>query len=563
MSLSSGDRLGRYEVLEPLGVGGMGEVFRARDTELDRRVAIKVLPHDFAADPSRIERFQREARALAALSHPNLLEVYDVGSSNGVHYVVTELLEGQSLRERVPTGGLPWQKVAEMGAPMAEGLAAAHSKGIIHRDLKPENIFVTTDGRVKILDFGLAKVVESVDPDAETGTMTPAGTAMGTILGTMGYMSPEQVKGQPADHRSDIFALGCVLYEMVSGRRAFASDTTAEIIAAVLKEEPPQLSSTGAALPVDLERSIHRCLEKEPAARYQSAADLGFALRSIGSSPTRPAMATPSGDVPGQQGRKGWWIGLAAAAAVAAIALLAWWQLGSNDRPAERAPREARVAEPSRIVQVTEHLVVVEDVENRTGDPSLDAVAGETTDLIRGALGQSGFTITPTSELDAATVRAKAPEVAGLVIEGSIANRGSGAEATVRAVELESRRTMWTSDPAPFRRATASSDLAPLISRSIAAVHLWVSNVFPLEHLSHVPEFEIYQLFARAGAIDFYEYYAQFNEYLGPALEGDPAFVPAVYLGRYRESIRRAAERRHRATGDRERPAAQPEDDRP
>ena len=289
MSISVGDRLGRYEILGPLGAGGMGEVFRARDTELERVVAVKVLPESFAENPTRLERFRREGKALAALSHPNLLDIYDVGSVDGVHYAVTELLEGDTLRERIPVSGLPWQKVAEVGTAVADGLAAAHGRGIVHRDLKPENLFVTADGRVKILDFGLARVAEELDTEGDTDTVTEAGT----IMGTPGYMAPEQVKGRPADSRSDIFALGCVLSEMVAGRRAFGGDTGMEVMAAILKEEPPQLSSTGAKVPVDLERTIHRCLEKRPEARFQSAADLAYSLRGVGHSGTAPVMATP------------------------------------------------------------------------------------------------------------------------------------------------------------------------------------------------------------------------------------------------------------------------------
>jgi serine/threonine protein kinase len=313
-----GTTLSRYQIVEKIGAGGMGEIYRARDTELDRDVAIKVLPEAVADDEVRLERFRREAKAVAKLDHPNILAIHDFGAEGGITFAVTELLEGQTLRERVPTSGLPWQKVAEIGAAIADGLAAAHGKGIVHRDLKPENVFVTSDGRIKILGFGLAAIREEVLSEAETGTLTPEGTRTGTVMGTLGYMSPEQLRGKPADSRSDIFALGCVLYEMVSGRRAFAGGTTAEIIASILKEEPQQLSSTGATLPADLEATIHRCLEKSPEARFQSAADLAFALRSIGTGPA-VAMATPTGEVKPKPARKSWWVAAVAAAALAAV----------------------------------------------------------------------------------------------------------------------------------------------------------------------------------------------------------------------------------------------------
>ena len=286
MSELVGQTLGHYRIVELIGAGGMGEVYRARDEKLDRDVAIKVLPEAMSRDPERLARFEREAKAVARLAHPNILEIWDFGSESGVSYAVTELLEGQSLRERVPTSGLPWQKAVEIGAAIADGLAAAHSRGVVHRDLKPENVFVTSDGRVKILDFGLAAIRGELLTEAETGTLTPEGTLPGTVMGTLGYMSPEQLRGDPADARSDIFALGCVLYEMVSGRRAFAGITAAETMAAILKEEPQRLSSSGASLPAELDSTIHRCLEKSPEARFQSASDLAFALRSMSAAQT-------------------------------------------------------------------------------------------------------------------------------------------------------------------------------------------------------------------------------------------------------------------------------------
>ncbi len=226
MALTPGTRLGPYEILGPLGAGGMGEVYRARDTRLDREVAIKVLPEHLAKNPDAMARFEREAKVLAALSHPNILAIHDFGSEQGVAHVVMELLEGETLRDRVGRLAVPWRKAVEIGVAIAEGLAAAHSKGIIHRDLKPENIFLTSDGRVKILDFGLARWKPS------TGTKTdpnaPTETKEGTVMGTVGYMSPEQIRGTAAEAPSDIFSLGCVLYEMVTGQRAFAGPTAPE-----------------------------------------------------------------------------------------------------------------------------------------------------------------------------------------------------------------------------------------------------------------------------------------------------------------------------------------------
>jgi len=281
MSDLIGRTLGHYRIVEKIGEGGMGEVYRAHDERLDRDVAIKVLHQDVAQDADRLARFEREAKAVAKLAHPNILENGDFGFEGGVTYAVTELLDGQNLRQSIPNAGMPWQKVVEMGAAIADGLAAAHGKGIVHRDLKPENVFVTSDGRVKILDFGLAQVKVPIEEDAETATLTPAGTVAGTVLGTMGYMSPEQLRGELSDARSDIFAFGCVLYEMLSGKAAFLRKTAAETSAAILKEEPERVSSTGVVFPAEVERSIHRCLEKSPDARYQSASDLAYNLKSI------------------------------------------------------------------------------------------------------------------------------------------------------------------------------------------------------------------------------------------------------------------------------------------
>jgi serine/threonine protein kinase len=251
MPLTAGTRLGPYDILAPLGAGGMGEVYRARDSRLDREVAIKVLPGSFATDPDRLRRFELEARATGMLNHPNILAVYDIGTHDGAPYLVTELLEGDTLRAHIP---VPRRKTIEYAMQIANGLAAAHAKGITHRDLKPENIFITNDGRVKLLDFGLAKLT-SADPalTASFGATTP-----GVAMGTVGYMSPEQVRGQAVDPRSDIFSLGVILYEMISGLRAFQGDSAIEVMNAILKEDPPALADAG------FERLIRHCMEKNP-----------------------------------------------------------------------------------------------------------------------------------------------------------------------------------------------------------------------------------------------------------------------------------------------------------
>ena len=282
MVLSSGTKLGPYEVQSPIGAGGMGEVYRARDPRLGRYVAIKVLPAYLSNDPDRLRRFEQEARTAGLLNHPNVLAIYDLGSYNGAPYIVSELLEGETLRARLSGGPLPPRKAIEYSIQVASGLAAAHEKSIVHRDLKPENLFLTGDGRVKILDFGLAKLIEA-EQDAMTGNSAtvPSHTVSGTVMGTMGYMSPEQVRGADTDARTDIFAFGAILYEMLSGRRAFRGETSADTISAILKEDPPELTTTTRQVPPGLERIVRHCLEKNPGERFQSARDLAFNLEAL------------------------------------------------------------------------------------------------------------------------------------------------------------------------------------------------------------------------------------------------------------------------------------------
>jgi len=285
MSFDPGVRLGPFEIVSAIGAGGMGEVYRARDTRLQRDVAIKVLPAAFSSDPERLARFEQEARAAAALNHPNILAVHDIGTHEGAPYIVSELLEGESLRDRLAHGALPVRKAIEYAVQIAHGLAAAHEKGIVHRDLKPENVFVTSDGRVKILDFGLAKLTQA-EPALGGMSVLPTGmpdTLPGVVLGTLGYMAPEQVRGQAADHRADIFAFGAILYEMLAGQRAFRGDTTADTMTAILKEDPPDLPAAERHIPAALARIVDRCLEKNPAARFQSMRDLAFALEGLSS----------------------------------------------------------------------------------------------------------------------------------------------------------------------------------------------------------------------------------------------------------------------------------------
>jgi Tol biopolymer transport system component len=293
MALTSGTKLGPYEIVSLLGAGGMGEVYRARDTRLGRDIAIKVLPEGLANDADRLRRFEQEARTIAALNHPNILGIHDIGVHDGAPFLVSEFLEGQTLREALVSGPLPVRRAIEYALGIAEALAGAHDKGIVHRDVKPENVFVTRDGRIKVLDFGLAKLVRPEENHETAVTQTSPGTLPGMVMGTVGYMSPEQVRGEPIDPRSDIFSFGAVLYEMLTGKRAFKRETSAETMTAILREEPLALNDAGWQGPLEPQRILARCLEKNVARRFQSASDLAFAIESLsGTSTTQRSTAT-------------------------------------------------------------------------------------------------------------------------------------------------------------------------------------------------------------------------------------------------------------------------------
>jgi TolB-like protein/Flp pilus assembly protein TadD len=365
MTLSAGTHLGPYEILAPLGAGGMGEVYRARDSKLKRDVAIKVLPASVATDPGTLARFEREAKAVAALSHPNILSIFDFGTHDGVSYAVMELLEGETLRGKLLEGPIREKQAVDYALQIARGLSAAHEKGIVHRDLKPENLFVTKDGHLKILDFGLAKKVEAVAAEEETSAPTGSGhTEPGTVMGTVGYMSPEQVRGLPVDHRSDIFSFGTILYELLSGKKAFSRHTVSDTIAAILKEEPPEMSESGRNISLALDHIVRHCLEKDRDNRFQSARDIAFAL-SEASSPTVTSGAQLVAPPTGRRSI------LIAAAAVALLAVAGVLLLRRAPTTTGAAPGVKRVA-----VLPFENL----------GSPADDYFADGIADAVRGKL---------------------------------------------------------------------------------------------------------------------------------------------------------------------------------
>jgi len=430
-----GIRLGPYEIVAPIGAGGMGEVYRARDTRLGRDVAIKVLPPEFADDPERLRRFQQEARAVAALSHPNVLAIHDVGTYEAIPYLVTELLEGESLRDRLKAGGLTVRKAVETAVQIAQGLAAAHEKGIVHRDLKPGNVFVTRDGQVKILDFGLARLAQPEipsDPHATTLPGEPA-TESGAVLGTMGYTSPEQLRGERADARSDIFAFGCVLYEMLAGTSPFLKATGAETVTAIMSEDPAPLSGTGRGIPPTLQGIVRRCLEKRAEDRFGSARDVAFALEAI-TGETAPAPT----DLPKRSWLARHRLALAGtSAAIVVVAAVAIW------RPWHGVPRSAgSVAEriPS-ILALPCKVYGAPEVAFLT-----DAVPGTISTLLAQVEGLD--TKVPPSSLEVEKVKGDLTTLAELYqvssfIVTSINTSAGGFALNVELVDAATRKVRW------------------------------------------------------------------------------------------------------------------------
>jgi serine/threonine-protein kinase len=426
MTLVAGARLGPYEILAPLGAGGMGEVYRALDTRLDREVAVKVLPERLAEDPFALSRFEREAKALAALSHPNVLTILDFGREGAVAYTVTELLQGESLRMRLLRARMSWREAAELGSEIADGLAAAHSRGIVHRDLKPENVFLTGTGRPKILDFGLARRERLADPAERPQRTQTQETEPGALMGTVGYMAPEQVSGLAADARSDIFSLGCMLYEMVSGSRPFSGRTGAETLASILRDEPAEPARSGRPVPAALSGVIRHCLDKRPDHRFQTARDLAFALKAIlAGAPAAVPIAMPS------RRKRAVTIAAAAAAFILGAVLLVVTR-----------------GLPGRVDAV--HAVAVLPLQNLSGDAAQDYfVDGMTEELIANlAKVEKLRVISRTSVMQYKGTKKLLPQIArelnvDSIVEGSVLRSGQRVRITVQLVKAASGENLW------------------------------------------------------------------------------------------------------------------------
>ena len=451
MSVAIGSTVAHFEILSKIGAGGMGEVYRATDTKLGREVAFKVLPEETASDPERFSRFQREAKTLAALNHPNIVTIFSVEEADGTHFLTMELVEGKALDELLPAGGFSLDRLFALATPMADAVASAHSRGIIHRDLKPANVMVADEGsRVKVLDFGLAKMAESSSADGDSHLPTMTRTQAGRVLGTPYYMSPEQARGDQVDHRSDIFSLGVMLYEMATGKRPFNGASAIELSSSVLKDIPPVVTEIRPELPRHLGRVIGRCLEKSPADRYQTARDVFNELKGLReeTSPPRSAAAAPemrAGDTIHR--RSGWHRPspklLAALAVLLLVAIVAtsWWW----------SRREATPAAPSRVA----NRVVVAEFENRTEDPSLDHLGRTIAETLSQGLSEIGEIdllparpLAPTPGEDrAGTVRRLGDETgASLIVTGDYSPWENGLRLQARVSSAETMRLLYGVD---------------------------------------------------------------------------------------------------------------------
>jgi serine/threonine-protein kinase len=513
VTLTSGTRLGPYEILSAIAAGGMGEVYRAADPRLGREVAVKVVSGRLLDDPRALARLQSEARTVASLSHPNIVALHDIGTERGVTFVVMELLDGESLDRCLGAAPLPWPKALEIAASVADALAAAHEKGVIHRDLKPPNIFVTRDGRVKVLDFGLAKE-DPPRPGTIARTPDREETEPGVILGTVGYMSPEQVKGEPADARSDIFSLGCVLYEMLSGRRAFRGGTSPEVLAAILRDHPRALTERDRRIPAHVSALVQRCLEKDPEQRFQSARDLAFSLRHV--------LDTPDTRGTGRSARRP--LALAALCLVIVTGVLAFnWRQGAT-------------AAANRI-----QSLAVLPLANLSADRDQDYFADAMTEELTTRLAKMGnWRITSrTSVMGYRGTQKKIPEIAkelgvDAIVEGSVIREASHVKVSAQLIDGRSDRHLWADayeremegvlaiqdDVARAIAREVGLTLTPETTRRLAAA---TRPVLPAAYEAYVRGRHAWD---KRGEADVREAIALFQE----SIDADPTYAPA-YAG--------------------------------
>jgi TolB-like protein/tetratricopeptide (TPR) repeat protein len=524
MALTAGTRLGAYQVLAPLGAGGMGEVYRAMDTRLGREVAVKVISGHLMDDPNALARFEREARTVAALSHPNIVALYDVGRQNGVVFAVMELLEGEPLERYLATQHLSWRRAIEIAISVADGLASAHGKGLVHRDLKPANIFITEDGLVKLLDFGLAKE----DPFRSTSHAGDASgaaeTEPGVILGTVGYISPEQVKGERADHRSDIFSLGCVLHEMLTGRRPFGGHAPAETLAAILRDQPAELATADGQLPPSVNAVVRRCLEKHSDHRFQSARDLAFALREILNGSQTPPSRTRTPTVRARV-RRG---AVLVTVPLFVLAGVVWFGAGARSLLVPSAGGRVR-------------SLAVLPLTNLSGDSGQEYFADAMTEELTTRLAKLGnWRVTSrTSVMGYRGTRKKIPEIAkelgvDAILEGSVIRDGPRVKITAQLIDGRTDRHLWADT---YERELESvlaiqDDVARAVAREVdvkltpeadANLAAAARHVLPAAYDAYVRGRHAWD---KRGESDLHEAIGFFQD----SIDADPTYAPA-YAG--------------------------------
>ncbi len=501
MVFTPGTRIGSYEILGPLGSGGMGEVYRARGGTLSREVAIKVLPERTASDAEMRARFEREAQAVARLSHPNILAIHDFGTDRGVLYAVTELLEGETLREHLDRSPFPWRRTFQIGAAIAEGLAAAHAKGVIHRDLKPANLFLTSDGYVKILDFGLAQVAPAANSEDEE-TAARGLTQSGTTLGTVGYMSPEQVRSSRVDARTDIFSLGSVLYEMISGRQAFARPTAAETMAAILNEDPPDLLDTGKAIPTEVSQLLAHCIAKDLDQRFQSARDVAYALTAVAAGSGAPDIRAANREKRSRLSHAA----IASVLALLAAVALVWTR--SGDRP---SPTPA--ANPRRVMVVP--------FKNQTGEPSLDSLSTMAADWVSQGLAQTEVVevVPPGSGMASGDAVG-----AGTIVSGDYYLQGDALQFRSNVTAATDGGLLVAIDPVSGPRGNPTEVIESLRQRLMSQIAIHFDPRMQCLRFTRLPSFPAYREYI-AGLDLLFRDNAQAMRSFERSIELDPGFV--------------------------------------